>query len=263
MTTNPDGPLSIEEANQLVVDNRDWAEGVARAVARGWNLDWQSDGLDGAAFEALLFCARRFDPSRGVPFRGYARKRVHEAATEAARKTKGWRKPIEDLGPESIKARNVAASLVDLYPELRDGQISFEDTGNDVEGFRGAIREMLVGASLLSVREGIEEATPEEMVDYRKMVTYVTSLEPIHQLLLWKVYWEGNSMRTVATEWEIDELNVIREHKELLVYLQKSFAKGKPGTVPQIRPGLRATAKRYERDDPDGPFSRLLQGEAP
>jgi len=65
--------LSQEEANNLVVEHHGWAESIARSVARAWNLDWRLDGLDGAAMEALIFCSRRFDPGRGIPFKGYAR----------------------------------------------------------------------------------------------------------------------------------------------------------------------------------------------
>ncbi|MCB0333257.1 MAG: hypothetical protein KDD55_07135, partial [Bdellovibrionales bacterium] len=64
------GTLSLDEANELVLEHRGWAESIARSVARAWNLDWQMDGLDGAAMEALIFCSRRYSPDRGVPFRG-------------------------------------------------------------------------------------------------------------------------------------------------------------------------------------------------
>jgi hypothetical protein len=45
--------LSEEDANALVIEHQGWAESIARAVARGWNMDWRLDGLDGAA--DLLF----------------------------------------------------------------------------------------------------------------------------------------------------------------------------------------------------------------
>src|SRR5262245_28432393 len=97
--------LSIEEADQLVLEHQGWAESIARSVARAWNMDWRLDGLDGAAMEALIFCARRFDPARGVPFRGYARKRIHEASTDAARKSRGWRKGLGTTSKSEQQAR--------------------------------------------------------------------------------------------------------------------------------------------------------------
>ena len=78
----------------LVEENAGWAASIARSVARAWNMDWQLDGLDGGAYEGLLFCARRYDPTLGVPFRAYARRRIHEASTEEARKSKNWKKGV-------------------------------------------------------------------------------------------------------------------------------------------------------------------------
>ena len=54
---------SDELVNRLVQEHMGWATSIAKAVARAWNMDWQLDGLDGGAYEALLFCARRFGAS--------------------------------------------------------------------------------------------------------------------------------------------------------------------------------------------------------
>ena len=252
--------ISQEEADALVVENQGWAEGIAKSVARAWNMDWRGDGLDGAALEALLFCARRFQPDRGVPFRGYARKRIHEAATDAARKSRGWRK--QSASSHESQARELSAELLNVFPELRSGELPFFDDGGDSdEGTRGAIRGLLMGATLLATRHDIDGQTPEDRVDQQKMVTIIITLELVHQWLLWKLYWEGLSMRGIATEWETDELNVIREHKILLSYLMKGFAKGKLPPIPKVRPGLRDVAQRLRRElgkeGEKGPFVRF------
>lgn len=247
----------------MVLEHQSWAESVARAVARAWNLDWRLDGLDGAAMEALIFCSRRFDAKRGVPFRGYARKRIHEAATEQARKSKGWRKTPGGTNSEEQRAREISAELLNIFPDLRNGQLTVsDDYSGGAEGVpRAAIRELLVSASLLAARDGVDSATPEEALDYKRMVIFITDLEPVHQVLLWKVYWEGISMRMIASEWETDELNVIREHKALMMFLQKSFQKGKPAVLPKVRPGLKDTAIRFKKLGENGPFTRLVSNE--
>lgn len=254
---------SLEEANALVMEHHSWAESVARAVARAWNLDWRLDGLDGAAMEALIFCSRRYDASRGVPFRGYARKRIHEAATEQARKSKGWRKSPSASPSDEQRAREISAELLNIFPDLREGHLSVgDDYSGGAEGVpRAAIRELLVSASLLAARDGAEAVSPEETLDYKRMVVFITDLEPVHQLLLWKVYWEGVSMRTVASEWDTDELNVIREHKALMGFLQKCFQKGKAALIPKVRPGLKNTALRLKKSGENGPFTRLARNE--
>ena len=104
-----------------------------------------------------------------------------------------------------------------------------------------------------------EDPLPDELMDYRRMVSVMASLEPTHQWLLYKVYWDGASLRTVASEWETDNLNVMREHKVLLIYLQKSLALGKSVAIPKVRPGLRDRAHGFQKEGSSGPFSDVLQ----
>jgi DNA-directed RNA polymerase specialized sigma subunit len=253
-SAGPVAALSQEEIDKLVIDNQGWAESIARSVARAWNMDWRGDGLDGAALEALLFCARRYDPARGIPFRGYARRRIHEASTEEARKSKNWANTSKG-GKTEEEARALSVKLLDAFPELREGFLP----GGDDDDVRGSIRTMLVGASISAIKEGIETSTPEDFMDIKKVVEIVASLEPVHQILLWKTYWEGHSLRTVAASWETDELNVIREHKVIIEYLTKCFAASKRGTKPKVRPGLRAVAFRFKKEEEIGPFAHILE----
>jgi len=252
--------LSEDEANALVVEHQGWAESIARAVARGWNMDWRLDGLDGAAMEALIFCSRRFDPARGIPFRGYARKRIHEAATDAARKTKGWSRGVSNRASAEARAREVSSELYGVFPEIRDGFLPHQEGGSgDEQECRAAIRELLMGASIIASRQAVAtDPLPDELLDYRRMVSVMASLEPVHQWLLYRVYWDGISLRTVASEWETDGLNVMREHKVLLVYLQKSMALGKPTTIPKVRPGLKPIIQKFKHEGSKGPFTDVL-----
>ncbi len=258
MEAEQGGILTLEEANQLVLEHQGWAESIARSVARSWNMDWRLDGLDGAAMEALIFCARRFQPSRGVPFRGYARKRIHEASTEAARRSRGWKRG--SMSNAEQQAREISAELFNVFPELRNGELpGGDDYGEGEDGARSSIRELLVGASIIAFKQGIANDQPDEAIDYKRMVHYIATLELVHQIMLWKLYWEGSSMRNLATEWEIDELNIVREHKVILAFLTKSFSKGKPAPCPKVRPGLKAVGIKLKREEPLGPFSKILK----
>lgn len=258
------GRLTEDQANALVVEHQGWAESIARAVARAWNMDWRLDGLDGAAMEALIFCSRRFDPSRGIPFRGYARKRIHEAATDAARKTKGWLRGSGGRASAEAKAREVSAELYGIFPELRDGYLpTQESSGHDDSDTRSAIRELLVGASVIATRQAAStDPLPDELLDYRKMVTVMAALEPTHQWLLYRVYWDGISLRNVAVEWDTDGLNVMREHKVLLLYLQKSMALGRAVQKPKVRPGLKPLVVKFKNEGSKGPFTDVLRNTA-
>ena len=256
------GKLSVEEANELVLEHRGWAESIARSVARSWNLDWQLDGLDGAAMEALIFCSRRFQPDRGVPFRGYARKRIHEASSDAARKSKGWMKGLGTSSAAQRQAREVSADLLTVFPELRSGRLPSPDelTGNADLDTRSAVRNLLVGASIIAAKQGISTSLPDEVMDYKRSISILAQLEPVHQEIIWKVYWEGFSLRNVADGWEIDELNVIREHKVLLAFMQKALTKGKGVPNPKVRPGLKKPALMLKQKKEPGPFTKISKG---
>lgn len=252
--------LNREEADQLVLDNKTWAEGVAKSVARSWNLDWQQDGLDGAALEALIFCARRFDPSRGIPFRGYARKRIHEAACEAARKSKTWlKRATEATLTVEERARELSNEIIKIFPELRDGELpSGDDSGDSDYDARTSIRSLLIGATVAAASQHAAASSAENLLDFKRIIEVLATMEPIHQEIMYKIYWEGESMRTVASSWKTDELNVIREHKVLIAFLTKSVGTQRALESPRVRPGLKSIAVKIDRDCKAGLFSELI-----
>lgn len=261
-TQGTESTISEESIAMLVEEHRGWAESIARSVARAWSMDWREDGLDGAALEALLFCARRYDPLRGVPFRGYARKRIHEASSDEARRSKSWKTGRAGNVQPNEKAREISARLLDVFPELREGQLAIEESESTAAdgGLRGAVRSLLVGASILAVQSDLAHAQPDDIMDYKKMIELLADLEPIHQAIIWKTYWEGISLRGVADEWSTDELNVMREHKILVQHLLKGMMKNKRLEPPKVRPGLRPVALKNKRELAPGQFSIIIKG---
>jgi RNA polymerase sigma factor (sigma-70 family) len=250
-----DGPgtLTEEEANQLVVEHIGWTESIARSVARSWNLDWRLDGLDGAAMEALIYCSRRFDPARGVPFKGYARRRIHEASTEAARKSRGWKRTSKSMSSEESTARDISAKLLNIFPELREG-----NPAGDSEDTRSGLRQVLTAAALISSTADTTSPNQEEVLDYKKTVNLIQQMDVLHQHILFEVYWEGKSLREIAGQWNTEPLNIIREHQSLLGFLQKSMTASRQRiSVPKIRPGLRALAEQFAAEDKPSPFAKV------
>lgn len=251
---------STEIIERLVEDHKGWATAIAKSVARAWNLDWEMDGLDGGAFEGLLFCARRYDPSMGIPFRAYARRRIHEASTEEARKSKRWQRGTSANGSVDDESREISAKLFDVFPSLRDGVLPASFTeGAEEESIRSSIRQMLTGASIIAAFQESGANNPETAAEFRRMLRILADLEPVHQAILWSVYWMGTSMRGLAEEWGIDELSVIREHKEILEYLAERLASGQAGSAKRlkIRRGLRATALNLKKKKFEAPFDKF------
>ena len=247
---------------RLVEENMGWATSIAKSVARAWNMDWQLDGLDGGAYEALLFCARRYDPARGVPFRAYARRRIHEASTQEARKSKSWQQGVGSNSPAEQEAREVSAKLFDIFPELREGLLPVGEGESGEDAMRSSVRQMIAGASLIAAFREAGMGNPESAVEYKQLLHLMASLDPVHQAIIWAVYWQGQSMRSLAEEWEIDDLSVIREHKEILEHLCNQIEAGRNARAKplKVRRGLRAMALQLKRNKERGPFAQFMTG---
>lgn len=255
-------PGSSELVNQLVQDHQGWAISIAKNVARSWNMDFELDGLDGGALEGLLFCAQRFDPKMGVPFRAYARRRIHESATEEARKSRNWKLGTASNYSEDDEGREISAKLFDIFPTLREGILPSAGEGvAGNEALRSSIKQLLAGATILAAFNESSKDNPENILDIKRLVAVIQELEIVHQSILWNVYWCGQSLRSIAEEWGIDELAVIREHKDILTFISTKFTKGKNSIVkkPEIRRSLKEISIKLKDKFAASPFKSILQ----
>ncbi|MCC6220778.1 MAG: hypothetical protein IT291_06020 [Deltaproteobacteria bacterium] len=245
--------------DRLIAENMGWATSIARSVARSWNLDWQLDGLDGGAYEGLIFCARRFDPTLGIPFRAYARKRVHEAATEEARKSKSWQRGVGANTQADQDAREISARLFEIFPELREGLLPSGTEEGDGDSMRLSVRQLLASAGMIATACELGQDNPERVFEYKQMLQVISELDPVHQGIIWGLYYCGQSMRALAKDWNIDELTIIREHKELLHYVHSRLSDPRKIIKKlKIRPGLRPQAQLMKRKKEISPFARFL-----
>ena len=258
-------PGSKEIVEEIVKDHMGWSVSIAKNVARAWCLDWQIDGLDGGAYEALVFCAGRFDPAMGVPFRGYARRRVHEACTEEAKNSKAWAQSTGESESEiDAEARELSAKIFDLFPELRDGFLPSApgQSQDEDSGMRGSIKQLITGASLISAFNDSTTENQENLVDHKRLVELLSTLEPVHQEILWAIYYQGLSMRAVADLWGLDDLAIVREHKEIIEFLSNKLGDKKDPAVStlKVRRGLRVKSIDMKKKQSKGTFSEMLNG---
>lgn len=97
------------EADPRVEEALDVLDGVARGVHRQLGGRCDLDDLKGYAHESIPDLVRRFDPARGVSFRGYARLRLRGAILDGLRRESGL--------PRGVAARLRALEAADLYAE--------------------------------------------------------------------------------------------------------------------------------------------------
>ncbi|HQH26607.1 MAG TPA: hypothetical protein PLP17_04350, partial [Oligoflexia bacterium] len=159
------------------------------------------------------------------------------------------------------EAREISAKLFDLFPELRDGYLPISESEDDADiTVRSSIRQMLTGASLIAAFQSSPSENPELAIEYKQLLIHLAQLEPVHQEIIWAIYYKGQSMRALAEEWQIDDLSVIREHKEILANLCSRIEAPKSRAIRRlkIRRGLRTIAQQLRRNKEDGPFSKFL-----
>ncbi|MDR2337993.1 MAG: hypothetical protein LBE20_05030 [Deltaproteobacteria bacterium] len=257
-------PASEELVQRLVDDHRNWAISIAKSIARSWNLDWQLDGIDGGAFEALIFCARRYDPNIGVPFRAYARKRIHESCTMEAKTSKSWQYNTgNNENDNETLEREVSFKLFNIYPSLREGvSLTTEDGENSANHdylLRTTVKILLTSANLINMAQEAQELNnPDNALETTNILSMLANLDSVHQNILWFVYWQDYSLRSLAEEWGVDELVVIREHQTLIDYLSKQFqsARGQSSKL-KLRPKLRPLGNILNNSKHEFPFKKF------
>jgi hypothetical protein len=95
-----------------------------------------------------------------------------------ARKSKGWARAASNRPAAEVKARELSAELYGVFPELRDGQLPiYESSGNDDADARTAIRELLMGASLVVTKEAIATGLTVKELGVKKKLLEGEELE--------------------------------------------------------------------------------------
>ena len=249
---------SEELVHKLVEDFRGWAISISKSVARAWGLDFELDGLDGCAYEALHGCAMRFDPNFGVPFKSFARKRIHESCTKEAHNCKNWSYGSLATTEVEQEAREISFKLFNIFPELHDGALPVEATGCESE-LRSSIRHLLASATIISAFKNDISQNPEAGLEYKEMLGTLADLDPIHQNILWELYWQGQSMRALASEWGIDELVIVREHQSILEHISTRLENPKATASKRlkIRPKLRDLTDKVSNALELSPFAKF------
>jgi len=217
-----DSPEVIERFNEQLELVNLIAHHVFRSVSRYVEFDdLVNDGREG-----LLTAARRFDPSRGVPFRAYASFRVHGAMIDGVRRM--------SFLPRKALARLAALAAANGAGE---GQLepTFRSTDTDPGQAEATLIEQLaltatacafgmVAPSLDAKTEqfgGADPETPEEQLARAELLAYVqqviSELEVKREADILRLhYFENQPLDVIAQELELDKSWISRLHARAL-----------------------------------------------
>jgi len=202
----------------------DLVELFARRIAREIGPSADLEELRSFGREGLFDAARRFDPSRGVPFRGYASFRVRGAILDGVRSSARLpRRAHERLSGLMAAARQSAGSAEDAFAPPAPGSTSAD--AERVLGEHLAAMATAVAVGLLattgygdaSERVPVSQAaTPEEALGRAELVELVRrsieSLPREEAELVRRHYLEGERFDQVAADLGLSKSWASRLH---------------------------------------------------
>ena len=175
----------MRKRDALTVENLDWALGIAAHVAQMIPDGFEVEDLTGPAMLALLDMATRYDPTFGVPFQIWARRRVYGACFDSVR-----RREYKERAHRSLTARYAAAALTEQT--LADDQ-------------------------------SLSPEAQLEALEQRSIWQLAQQLPSRHALVILAVYGGGMTLEALAQLMPIKSSRLCQIHREALEMLRASY----------------------------------------
>ncbi len=233
-----DGPAGSEMSCQvraltaaqleLVEDHVDLVEVLVGRMRRRTPPNVDVDGLRSAGQVGLLEAARGFDPDRGVPFGGYARRRIWGALLDELRS--------QDWVPRRVRD---AARSVDRTSTAAAGAVASAAAAVSAEA---QLARLVPLPDRLEVPGGVD---PQQVVADRELVNLVhaavDALPPAERTVVAGVYLSDRPFATLAAELGVSPSRVSQLRSNGLAMVRQAMAAaGEDGLVPGPVGGSRA-----------------------
>lgn len=202
-------------------------ETIAAQILRSIGRSIEFDDLVAAGREGLLDAARRFDPSRGVPFGAYANLRIRGAILDGVRQLS----TLPRRAYERIAALEAAVQISEGEAEY----VFADAAGADPNAARRALEEHLssialaaaIGAATETRGDAVDgDDSPEEALARAQLVQTVriavTELEDnLERQIVRRHYLEGEQIDDVARDLGISKSWASRLHTRAVGRLAK------------------------------------------
>jgi len=209
---------------------------VARQVGRSIGRGIELDDLLGYGREGLLDAARRFDPSRGVPFRAYANYRVRGAIIDGVRAMSRLpRRAHERLNALAAANQYGEGAVEDAQAPAPPGQRPADAERGLEDHLAGMATAMAMGLLTPTGRGedgehiGLADADPEQAVAEAELLAAVrdaiADLPPEEAELVRRHYLQGERFDHVAAELGLSKSWASRLHTRAIGRLSKRLRK--------------------------------------
>jgi len=204
---------------------------VAAQIARSIGTLVEFDDLKSAGREGLLDAARRFDDTRGVPFRAYANLRIRGAIVDCVRRQASLPRRVQELVDASnatwaMSEGKLDSTFDDSYPVTSPGAAE--------QQYANQLASMATAAALaMSAKSGdgpwqlLSEhvETPEEQVSKAEMFDLMRrsldELDFVEAAVIRAYYFGGKSFTELATTLNVSRSWACRLHAQAMERLTK------------------------------------------
>jgi RNA polymerase sigma factor for flagellar operon FliA len=200
-------------------------EVIAAHISRSVGRSIEFDDLVGAGREGLLDAARRFEPTRGVPFRAYAHLKVRGAILDAVRQLS----LLSRRTYERIAALQAAALVSEGEAEQAfAGGRSADPRAADralAEHLSSIAMAAVVGMAAETRGESSDDSSPEDALARAELIKIVrgaiAELSNEESELVRRHYLEGERLEDIAQDLDLSKSWASRLHTRAIARLSK------------------------------------------
>jgi RNA polymerase sigma factor for flagellar operon FliA len=221
-----DAAEDTQTIHERVHKELDLVDIIASQVSRRIGGAVEFDELLAAGREGLFNAARRFDETRGIPFRAYANYRIEGAIVDAVRKSL----PVSRRTHERLSMLEAVSHVTEgeSYAALRDAS---SDDREAVLDEQLASAALAVSASALAIHrkndkpEATEDGDPEALYCRAELLENINDamaeLDAPEAEVLRLYYFEGMTFELIAETMNISKTWAFRLHSRAVARLSK------------------------------------------
>ncbi|MUK03088.1 sigma-70 family RNA polymerase sigma factor [Vibrio cholerae] len=243
--------MHSRDREELIVENLPLVGYLVSALcARATHLS--RDDLASVGAIALITSANSFDPSLGVPFGAYARRRITGAFADELRSNDWAPRSVRRRIGDTLAAQDTLAASLGRTPTVdelaatlgvsrQEVHTALDDAGRTVQALHETVLD------IIPAQEELPEASLLADEQVRHLRTAVTHLPGRMRHIIEQVFFEGRSVTEVAAELGTTHSAVSQQKSEALRLLQDGLAThyadeagSVPAPVSRISPKRRA-----------------------
>jgi RNA polymerase sigma factor FliA len=237
-------PPTSADVDELVTTHLSLAYHLARERAATLPVHINLDDLRSAATLALVISARKFDPSRGVPFANFAAIRIRGALKDELRGMDWATRTVRARSREAENVRGHLTAVLDRSPRADEIAAAMQVTLHELHSLNADVARARV-LSLQSLAEAADVDVPDDPADNpesvlirRERLGYlhdaIAELPVRLRIVVTGYFFDGRQMSDIALELGVTQSRVSQ-------LCTKSLAMLRDGLDSQLETGTRKT----------------------